>query len=297
VFEDEVSSVTQPRIPRPDENLAAELEPEDEHEVPQTRASQEATQPRRRLATPIEFSDVREREGRGGLWVGITLLVLTAAIGGAYFVLGKDRIRGLLGAAASAPAPVIAPKLTVDEPKYGDLVITSTPDRAQVFLFAGRGPAIVEKLPVGVAHELLAIADGRTPTRAVVPADAAWEDTPEGPRYELAMQTGEEQVSPDAWDFGPSRLPTTPGIPSAERGNVRVVTSPPGARVYQLIGFTPGARIDNVLLGEPLEALVYLPGHIIERVTIDRSMFMSLGDKPIAQVDVVLKPMAKRKTR
>jgi len=297
VFDEEVSSVTEPRIARPSPSLSDALEPEDEPEPIREKPRVVTAAARQRSSTPIEFSDVREREGGGGLWVGVMLLALSGMIGGAYLVLGKDKIRSLLGAAAVAPTEATVPKSTVAAPKYGDLVITSTPDRAQVFLFAGRGPAIVEKLPVGVAHELLAIADGRTPTRAVVPADAAWEDTPEGPRYELAMQTGEGEVSPDQWDFGPSRLPTASGVPSTERGNVRVVTSPPGARVYQLIGFTPGARIDNVLLGEPLEALVYLPGHIIERVTVDRSMFMSLGDKPIAQVDVVLKPLVKRKTR
>jgi hypothetical protein len=164
-----------------------------------------------------------------------------------------------------------------------------------VFLFAGRGPAIVEKLPVGVAHELLAIAEGRAPTRALVPADAAWEDTPEGPRYELAMQTGEDAVEPAAWDFGPTRLPSGPGTPSAERGNVRVVTSPPGARVYQLVGFTPNARVDNLRLGEDLEVLVYLPGYAVERLTVDREMFVDAGGKWVAQVDAILKPLPKKK--
>lgn len=297
VFEEELSPATQPRIFRPSVSLSDELEPEESPAPIRASARAAVANQPVRTSSPIEFADVREREGRGGLWVGITLLLLAAGIGGAYVVFGKDKIRALLGAPPPASPPAAAGAPAVDTPKYGDLVITSTPDRAQVFLFAGRGPAIVDKLPVGVAHELLAIADGRTPTRAVVPADAAWEDTPEGPRYELAMQTGEAEVAPEHWDFGPTRLPSAGGTPSSERGNVRVVTSPPGARVYQLIGFTPGARIDNVLLGEPLEALVYLPGHAVERVTIAPDMFVSLGDKPIAQVDVALRPLAKRKAR
>lgn len=296
VFDDEVSAVTLPKIPKVSASLAEELEPEadetDGRYVPVTAPA------RPRLQSPIELNDAPEREGRAGLWVGLALLALTAAIGGAYFALGKDKIRQLLGApTAPATTPTAAPKPAPEAPKYGDLVITSTPDRAQVFLFAGRGPAVVEKLPVGVAHELLAIAEGRAPTRAVVPADAAWEDTPQGPRYELAMQTGEEQVTAEEWDFGPTRLPAEPGVPSAERGSVRVVTSPPGARVYQLIGFTPSARVDNLDLGESLEVLVYLPGHVVERVAIERSMFNELSGKLVAQIDVVLKPMPKRKNR
>ncbi len=302
VFDDEVSSATLPRIPRPSASLAEELEPEaepddledDRDEEPPTMIAHG----RPRLAAPIDLNDAPARDGRAGLWVGVALVALTAGIGGAYFALGKDKIRAMLGATpppAAAAQPKAAPPS--EAPKYGDLVVTSTPDRAQVFLFAGRGPAVVEKLPVGVAHELLAIAEGRAPTRAVVPADAAWEDTPEGPRYELAMQTGEEAVAPEAWDFGPTRLKADQGTPSAERGNVRVVTSPPGARVYQLIGFTPSARVDNIALAqqESLEVLVYLPGHAVERIAVGRDMFNEAGGKLVAQIDVTLKPTVTKK--
>ena len=53
--------------------------------------------------------------------------------------------------------------------RYGDLTLQVAPDRAQVLLFLGRGPAAADNLPIGVAHEFIAIADGREPTRAVVP--------------------------------------------------------------------------------------------------------------------------------
>jgi len=295
IFDDEVSAVTQRRIPKLSPSLAEELEPDDEEAVEHQPTN--VLRGRPQLNVPIELNDGPEREGRGGLWVGVVLLALTAGLGGAYFGLGKDKLRALMGGSQSPPsAPVVAaPSAEETAPKYGDLVVTSTPDRAQVFLFAGRGPAIVEKLPVGIAHELLAIAEGRAPTRALVPADAAWEDTPDGPRYELAMQTGEEAVEPAEWDFGSTRLPSGPGTPSAERGNVRVVTSPPGARVYQLIGFTPNARVDNIQLGEDLEVLVYLPGYAVERLTVDREMFVDAGGKWVAQVDAILKPLPKKK--
>lgn len=294
IFDDEVSAVTQRRIPKLSPSLAEELEP-DEEEVEHEPTN--VLRGRPQLNVPIEMNDGPEREGRGGLWVGVALLALAAGLGGAYLGLGKDKLRALMGGSQSPPpAPVVgSPSAEETAPKYGDLVITSTPDRAQVFLFAGKGPAIVERLPVGIAHELLAIADGRAPTRALVPADAAWEDTPEGPRYELAMQTGEDAVEPAEWDFGATRLPTDPGTPSAERGNVRVVTSPPGARVYQLVGFTPNARVDNIVLGEDLEALVYLPGYAVERLTVNRGMFVDAGGKWVAQVDATMKLVPKKK--
>ena len=174
----------------------------------------------------------------------------------------------------------------------------STPDRAQVLLFVGRGPAIARQLPTGMAYELVAIADGRTPTRAIVPADAQWEATPEGPRYELAMQTGDEPMPPERLVLGDTRLPRDAlGAPGAELGSIRVVTNPPGAKVYLLVGFTPQVTVANVRTDEVVELLVYREGHALERVAVMPSDWRDGEDGKVAEIDVTLRPTAPARGR
>jgi len=144
---------------------------------------------------------------------------------------------------------------------YGQLSVTSEPAGAQVLLFIGRGPAVATDLPTGAAYELVAFADGHSASRAIVPADGTWEETPEGPRYELALQTSDVEIDLAHLDLGATRLPRDAmGTPSGTLGSVRVVTSPPGARVYMLIGFTPDVHVENIHTDQPVELLVYEEG-------------------------------------
>ena len=90
-------------------------------------------------------------------------------------------------------------------------------------------------------------------------------------------------------DLGSSRLPDDLGIPRAEMGSVRVVTSPPNAKVYLLVGFTPDVRVENVGTEEIVELLVYLPGHDVERVVVGPSDWHDTEDGTrAAELDVTL---------
>jgi hypothetical protein len=99
-------------------------------------------------------------------------------------------------------------------------------------------------------------------------------------------------------DLGPTRLPRQVGAPNGSLGEVRVVTSPPGARVYQLVGFTPDVSVHNLPVSQPLELLVYLSGHDLTRIAIAASDWKPVEGRLIAALDVPLRASAgERATR
>lgn len=271
--------------------------------LPPTRV---ASQARARPAAPaaaIEThpprSSLRPPPSRGGL-LALLLLILAGGLLAATFVLRPELLGRLPGVAEPvAPAePSPASERAAPKPapvRAGDLVIKVSPPRAQVFRFVGRGPAVVPHVPRGVAQEFVAIADGRMPTRAVVPHDAEWEDTPEGPRFELAMQLGgRAPAGREAELLGDSALPEEIGAPRGGLGSVRIVTTPRGAKVFQLIGFAPEARVENLPLDAAVELLVHAPGHAPAFQVIAPDDFVESPRGMSAEVSFTLSPLKKR---
>lgn len=234
----------------------------------------------------------QEGEGRRGTtaWLGIGLALVAAALVAGYLYAGRDRARDALGLPAeptAAPPPPPAPAAPAR--KYGELRVTSTPARAQVLLFVGKGPVVVPDLPIGTSHEFVAFDGKLSPARAVVAKDAAFQSDGGGkPRYELALQLGEADAKHRSDELGPTRLTQDVGTPNGTTGEVRVITSPPGVRVYQLIGFTPDARVQNIAIDEPLEVLVYLPGYALARIDVRPDAWKEQGGALVADLDVAL---------
>jgi hypothetical protein len=252
--------------------------------------------PRARTADGLDAFE-REASGRSsGLRMGLLLVLLGAALGGGYLALGRDRVRQLLGLSpqVAAPAVVEAPKPAKVRPKVGELRVSSTPDRAQVLMLVGTAPAIVTKLPLGVAYEFVALAPGYAPSRAVVPAAAEWQTEGGEPRYELALQLGDATAHHGQDNLGPTRLSGDMGSPKGQLGTVRVITSPPGAKVYQLIGFTPDVRVENLELSAPIDLLVYLEGAAPVALHATEADFKPEGTGLVASLSASL-PDAKRK--
>lgn len=291
-----------PRAPEKKQPITLDESEPEPIAPPAKPAPSPAAPPRapRRDPTFDELETEPRARGGGGsavMWVLAFVVVGLLAVAGVA-LLRPDLVDRALG----REPPPEAPQGPTDEEReaalrahrarFGTLTVRSTPDRAQVLMFVGRGPAIATQLPTGMAYELVAIADGRTPTRAVVPADAEWESTPEGPRYELAMQTGDTEMPADRLVLGDTRLPRDAlGAPSADLGSIRVVTNPPGAKVYLLVGFTPQVTVANVRTDEIVELLVYRDGHALERVAVMPSDWQETEDgTKTASVDVTLRP-------
>jgi hypothetical protein len=308
----EVAPAPAPRAPQPQSKAlhqggGLELD-EERQEAPRKQAKR--TRPERapaaaseerneqpRASGPRVFSDDLDAipEMRSGSSLGsrlaLGLLAITLCLAGAYFVLGRDGSRKLLGLAPEAPAAnaePAAPAVQPEKPRYGELRVSSSPARAQVLMLIGKAPAVVRGLPVGVAHELIAVAEGRMPARGVVPADAAWTDEGGTLQYELALQLAESKKN-NFQELGPTRLPQTAGTPTGAAGNVRVVTAPPGAGVYQLIGFTPDVRVENLDVREPAELLVFLAGYEPQRVTLTEGAYKLEEGRLVADLEIALK--------
>ena len=232
-----------------------------------------------------------------GLWVFALSTLAAVGLLVLYFTLGRQQpvsaanalsALGLDVPRTAAPASALAKRSNpVAHKLYGDLVVESRPERAQVMLRIGSGPALATDLPLGIAHEFVALADGYAPARAVVPVDAVWESSGE-PRYELAIQATalRSATDPKRLVLGPSLLPREPGVPQARLGSVRVITTPPAAAVYQLVGFTPDVRVENLALDRSYELLIYAEGRppVIKTVTPDA--FIPQGGKRTAVIDL-----------
>ncbi len=147
--------------------------------------------------------------------------------------------------------------------RFGTLIVHTVPDHAQVFLEVGEGPAVAKDLPSGMAYEVLALAEGHQPVRSVVPAGARWApDERARPRYELAIQLPplSEQAKRHPVELGTTLLKPPMGEPGP-LGDLRVVTNPPGAEVFLLIGFGPQVEVQDFRTDEPFELLVHAPDH------------------------------------
>jgi hypothetical protein len=274
---------------------APQLEP-DEPAEPRDPPRRRAARAEPRMSAPRDLVDELETMGepRSGSSLGsrlaLGLLAITLGLAGAYFVLGKDGSRKLLGLSPEAPAAsaeTAKPAPQPAQPRYGELRVSSSPARAQVLLLIGKAPAVVRGLPVGLAHELIAVSEDRSPARGIVPSDAAWTEENGELKYELALQLGELKKN-SYQDLGSTRLPQTAGTPTGAAGNVRVITAPPGASVYQLIGFTPDVRVENLDVQEPAELLVYLAGYEPQRVTLTEGTYKLEEGKLVADLEIAL---------
>ncbi|MEM9193473.1 MAG: hypothetical protein AAGF12_30140 [Myxococcota bacterium] len=266
------------------------------------QASKPFTTPGPRDYDDLDLSGLEEAAGkkksRAAIWAVLILLLTAGLVAGVAF-LRPDALARFLGnetpeerAAREREEELQrqeANALEEHRRRFGNLTVNVGTDRAQILMFIGRGPASVADLPIGVAHEFIAIAEGRVPTRAVVPADAEWEESGDGRIYELAVQTGEEEMAPEDLVLGPTRLrPDAMGTPGSEVGAVRVITNPRGAKVYQLIGFAPSAHIQNARTDQPIELLVFAEEHQIRRAMVGPSDWQDDGTTLEATLDLTL---------
>ena len=245
-----------------------------------------------------ELDEMPRGKKRGLLWIPV-FVALTAALVALIFVLRPDAWARLMGEAPPEQILADQQRLASDaervriaqehRQRFGQLSVRASPANAQILLFIGRGPATAENLPSGRAHEFVAIAEGRAPTRVVVPPDAEWTSGDESLGYEVAMQTGDAEMAFESLDLGETRLPRDVGE-DGPLGTIRVVTSPPGAKVYQVVGFS-SANIADLRTDQPQELLVFLPGHRPSRAIVGPSDWQGGDGDRHAEVDVILEPL------
>ncbi len=280
-----VSSVPPPRAPSP--------EPEAPRFEPRGRSSE------------LDLSGIEEvtlaKKGKG-IWWALLFLVLSGGLLAGVAILRPDAVDRFLGNATpeqleherqeEARLDEQARLLEEHSARFGDLQVDVVPEGAQVFLYVGRGPALVEQQPMGVAREFLVIPEGKGPTRAVVPADGTWETGDDGALYELPVQGSSEDVAFEDLVLGETTLPRdNMGAPTGELGTIRVVTAPREAKVYMLIGFAPGVAVQNQRTDQPVELLVWAEDHVPQRVMVGPSDWTGEAEGRHASVSVTLEPL------
>jgi len=214
--------------------------------------------------------------------LGPWLLVLGGAIG--VYALGTTGVLDRF--VRSAP-----PRASEAPPQSGTIEVAVAPADSQIFIFVGRGPAVVEGLSLVGPHEFVIFDHGLEPSRGVVPKDATWATTDEGARYELAVQAQPLDGLSEPRGLG---APLTPSPPSGEqRGSVRVITNPPGAKVYRFVGVGPRVEIPAASIHEGQEIFVYHPERSSSRSVIFPSDWRVAPGQTnyTASLDVALPPL------
>ncbi len=240
---------------------------------------------------PDRFDSLPPRRGMPAWLPVFVVLVVLGAIAAFIVVKRPDLLASLRGDAVSQAIDAGPPVADTPRSRPGVLKVRATPERAQILLFVGRGPATVKQLPLGVAHEFVSFVDGKGATRALVPPDAQWETTPNGPLYEIAMQVGGADVPFERLSLGETLLPQNVGAPRNQLGSVRVVTTPRGAKIYQVVGFSPEVTVEGVTIDEALELLVFAPDHVPQRVVVGPSDWEAGAGDPVANINITLAPV------
>ena len=198
------------------------------------------------------------RPRRSGGW---SVWIFAAALGlCAYALIATGTLERLVQALGPGSKP--APAGTID--------VTVTPEDAQIFVYVGRGPAVAHGMAVPSAHEFIVFDEGLKPSRAIVPQDATWTTTDGGPLYELAVQAHVLGDPSDVFDLGAPQVEASPDTRGGT-GTIRVITNPPGAKVYRYIGAGPSARIRVPSIHEGQEVLVHREAFETTRAVIGPS--------------------------
>lgn len=264
--------------PEPTGETAAAPEPTGETVAPAPPpAPAKAPPPRRVVAAPTDLVEQLEppKLKSNTSWIvgAISVVVLVA---GGWFIYtrmqqqGKDIEEGKAAAAKRRADKEEAnrqleQRLRDAKAKPGTMRIASTPDLAAVWLLLGRGPFESIALRTNNVWELRVELEGYQPVDVHV-AGAKWEGPDDDLRATLEVKleplTGEAKPLP-AMPPGP---PTEAPGPAKGKGRLKVVTTPPGAAVYLLVGQTNQMELAGVEAARDYEFKLtrdgYLPGFV-----------------------------------
>jgi hypothetical protein len=239
-----------------------------------------ATTARRGKTTGSTGSFREPRAPRTGLaMVVLTLFVLVAGGVAVWmfkpaFFTGKKRVMPTASASASvAVAP--APRCKVA------LVVSDVPANAEILLRMGQAPLDVERMPVGTRLEFVATAEGYSPRRAVIKAEAPWDKTPEGrPRIDVPIQLDPTKAKPGTVDSWPVAEPGSQVGGSGSPGSVHVVSNVRGAEVWLLAGLGPEARIEQLRCDGDIDVLLAGPPQLRKRLHVGEKEIQAAQPDP-----------------
>jgi hypothetical protein len=193
-----------------------------------------------------DLSNVRISGGLGRLWLIVALL----AVGGFALVLelktdvfhparARRRQEEAARKAEDERAAAEAKKV-----RTGDLVVTSEPDKAAVWLLLGRTPVDSIELSTGMDHQLRVESEGLKPFDITV-TPGSWGG--EGQSMRASVKAARLEVAPLGY-VAPAYPPPPPVVaapPRSGRGRIHVESDPAGANVWLLVGYTGSMRLTS----------------------------------------------------
>jgi hypothetical protein len=219
-----------------------------------------------------------------GVWVGVTLGALTLAVVGAAFWLRPDLSQRLDGSQGPTKAAPLRAPVDAEKSRSATVTIRTAAEKAQILRLVGQGPCSIPHVDTGLTHEFVAMAEGFATGRVLVPHNTEWEAVDGALRFETALQL--TQIDPSA--VGPSLMPRDVGAPSGRYGTLRVVTAPRGAKVYELVGFAPEAKVSGLDPAVTHEFAVLRPGFAPKTATASGADFQDNGGKLEATLTIQL---------
>ncbi|MFM2419104.1 MAG: hypothetical protein RL385_3827, partial [Pseudomonadota bacterium] len=240
--------------------------------------------PGRLLREPAVEVPVASGQHGMGVWVGVTLGALTLAVVGAAFWLRPDLSQRLDGSQGPTKAAPLRAPVDAEKSRSATVTIRTAAEKAQILRLVGQGPCSIPHVDTGLTHEFVAMAEGFATGRVLVPHNTEWEAVDGALRFETALQL--TQIDPSA--VGPSLMPRDVGAPSGRYGTLRVVTAPRGAKVYELVGFAPEAKVSGLDPAVTHEFAVLRPGFAPKTATASGADFQDNGGKLEATLTIQL---------
>jgi hypothetical protein len=223
------------------------------------------------------------RKKRVFIWIALTVFAASAL--GAFLYTQTDlfdpgRRAAEERAAEQADQDALA-RHAAAQVQPADLTITSTVPDAAVWLLLGRTPFESMSLSSAMVHELRFEHEGYLPLDLRVTGYEWKGDDKEARRAAVSatLQAGEPKGPVPAVGPEPAS-PPPPGPPG--RGVLAVSSTPPGAQVWMLIGFTPRATITGLPAGRDVEVKVLKDGFLPGFTSVKASeWYLSGRDGPV----------------
>lgn len=178
------------------------------------------------------------------------------------------------------------------QPVAGSVAITSTPGEAAVWLKLGRTPLDTTELDTDVYHELRLEHPGYLERDIALPG-TEWRGKGEGKRATLEVKL----------EQGDKTLPAFPPLPpdsaddglSPGKGVIHIESTPSGAMVWLLIGYTNPEASISVQAGVEYELKVLKDEHVPNFIVVKESDWPPKGGSDRVERDVTLEPIKTKK--
>jgi serine/threonine protein kinase len=253
----------------------------------------EASQPVRRAAPivdPVQITDLPTPRLKSRMVGVVSFLVIAGVVAFGYWAYQNQEKKAAAAKAEKAKHDLdeeaARAQKNAEAPDPGDLVISSNPGEAGVWLHLGKTPLDTFRLDAQNSHELMLMRDGFDATEVQV-GGTAWSGNKDEHTLKATVKGTLKKAGkkPAALPLQPAALHITSGI--AGDGPIHVESDPSGADAYLFVGITGTMRLQKIIAGRDYEFVVVKDGFKPATVTIKADDWRD--NDPTAPIDVAKK--------